>query len=114
MLAALAQVAQTVAHPPLVFKPVVPELILLGTAIVLLLMDALSPNKDQRPLALLSLAGIAGAAAYSVYLWRWTERPGHPATVLGGMVAADQFAVFFRLVLLGVAAIGVLLAYHYL
>ena len=104
----------TLPHPPLIFKPVVPELILVGTAIVLLLMDALTPSKDQRPLALLSLAGIAGAAAYSVYLWRWTERPGHPATVLGGMVAADQFAVFFRLVLLGVAAIGVLLAYHYL
>jgi NADH-quinone oxidoreductase subunit N len=102
------------AHPPLVFQPVVPEFILTGVAIGLLLLDALRPSEDQRPLALLALAGIAAAAAYSVYLWNWVGHPGRPKAVLANMVAADQFAVFLRLVLLAVAAIGVLLAYHYL
>jgi NADH-quinone oxidoreductase subunit N len=102
------------SHPPLVFKPVVPELILVATAVVLLLLDALRPSDDQRPLALLALAGIAGAAGYSVYLWNWVEKAGRPAAVLGNMVAADKFAVFLRLIVLAVAAIGVLLAYHYL
>jgi NADH-quinone oxidoreductase subunit N len=106
--------AQAVSHPPLQFQPVVPELILTGAAIAILLLDALRPRDDQRPLVLLSLAGIAGAAAYSLYLWSWVERSGAPAEVLGGMVAADRFAVFFRLVLLGVAGLGVLLSYHYL
>ncbi len=102
------------AHPPLVFQPVAPELILTGAAIGLLLMDALRPSDDQRPLALLSLAAIAAAAAYSVYLWNWVGDPGRPTAVLANMVAADRFAVFLRLVVLAVAAIGVLLAYHYL
>jgi NADH-quinone oxidoreductase subunit N len=97
-----------------VFKPVIPELILVATAIVLLLLDALRPGDDQRPLALLALAGIAGAAGYCVYLWNWVEKAGRPAAVLGNMVAADKFAVFLRLIVLAVAAIGVLLAYHYL
>jgi NADH-quinone oxidoreductase subunit N len=45
-----------------------------------------------------------------VALWFWDGTP----VVLGNMVAADRFAVFLRLVLLGVAAIAVLLSYHYL
>jgi NADH-quinone oxidoreductase subunit N len=102
------------SHVPLVFQPVVPEFILVGTAIVLLLWDAIRQEADQAPLVLSALAGIAAAAAYTIWLWFWVGKPGHPASVLGGMVAADKFALFIRLVLLGVAAIGVILSYHYL
>jgi NADH-quinone oxidoreductase subunit N len=101
------------AGPPkaqLTFHPIAPELILVGTAIILLLIDALMPGADHRARALLALAGLGGAAAYSVWLWTW-EGPG---TVLGNMVAADRFSVFIRLVLIGVAAIAVLLSHHYL
>jgi NADH-quinone oxidoreductase subunit N len=117
MLGALAQIAQPVAQSAprsLVFWPVAPELILVGTAIVLMLMDALRPSRDQLPPVAVSIAGIALAAAASVYLWSWVATPGHPTAVLGDMVAADRFAVFLRLVLLGVALLGVLLSYHYL
>jgi NADH-quinone oxidoreductase subunit N len=113
VIPALAQ-APAVLHPPLQFQPVIPELILTGVAVLILLLDALRPSDDQRPLALLALAGLAGAAAYSVYLWSWVARPDAPTDVLGGMVAADRFAVFFRLVLLAVAALAVLLSAHYL
>jgi NADH-quinone oxidoreductase subunit N len=113
VVALLAQ-APSVSHPPLLFHPVVPELILAGTAILILLLDALRPGVDRRSLAFLALAGISGAAAYSVYLWDWVARPGAPAAVLGEMVAADRFAVFIRLVLLGVAGLAVLLSHHYL
>jgi len=113
MLDLIGQLAP-VSHPPLEFRPVVPELILVGTAVFILLLDAIYPREDQRRLALLSLAGLAAAAAYSVYLWSWVNDPRHPGSVLGDMVAADRFAVFFRLVLLGVAALAVLLSYHYL
>jgi NADH-quinone oxidoreductase subunit N len=101
------------AGPPkaqMSFHPLGPELVLVGTAIVLLLLDAMLNEANQRAYALLSLAGLAGAAAYSVWLWTW-EGPG---TVLGNMVAADRFSVFIRLVLIGVAAVAVLLSYHYL
>ena len=42
-------------------------------------------------------------------LWSWDG----PATVLGGTVAADRFAVLARLLLLVVAALGLLLAHQY-
>jgi NADH-quinone oxidoreductase subunit N len=109
MTGLLAQAAAP-SHIPLEFKPLGPELILVGTAVALLLLDALRPSRDQRPLVLLSLAGLAGAAAYSIYLWSWKG----PNTVLGGMVGADRFAVFFRLVLISVSALAVLLSAHYL
>ncbi|HWO71050.1 MAG TPA: NADH-quinone oxidoreductase subunit N [Actinomycetota bacterium] len=92
------------------FGPVTPELVLVGAGILVLLLEALRPSPDQRPLVLLSLAGVAGAAAASVWLWGWDG----PPTVLGDMVAADRFSVLLRLVLLAVAALGVLLSAHYL
>jgi NADH-quinone oxidoreductase subunit N len=110
----VAQGQPASSHIPLVFEPVVPELILVGTALVLLLWDAFRRDENHAPLAMASLAGIAAAAGYTIWLWFWVEEPGHPATVLGGMVAADRFALFIRLVLLGVAGLGVLLSYHYL
>jgi NADH-quinone oxidoreductase subunit N len=101
------------AGPPkaqLTFHPIAPELILVGTAILLLLIDALVPDAEQRAHALIAMGGIAGAIAYSIWLWDWDG----PGTVLGNMVASDRFSVFIRLVLLGVAAVAVLLSYHYL
>jgi NADH-quinone oxidoreductase subunit N len=110
MLLAQVSNAPQSAHPPLSFGPVAPELILVGTAIVLMLLDALAPTNDQGPAVFLSLAGVVGAAAWSLRLWFWKGS----ATVLGGMVATDRFTVFFRLVILAVALIGILLSYHYL
>jgi NADH-quinone oxidoreductase subunit N len=101
------------AGPPkaqLTFHPIAPELILVGTAILLLLIDALLPYAEPRAHALIALGGVAGAIAYSIWLWDWAG----PGTVLGNMVASDRFSVFIRLVLLGVAAVAVLLSYHYL
>jgi NADH-quinone oxidoreductase subunit N len=111
----VAQAPPVVASPrDLTFVPVGPELVLVGTAIALLLLDSLRPGEDQRPLALLSLAGLGGAAAFAAYLWWWVDRPGTADTALGGMVSADRFSVFLRLVVLGVAALSVLLSHLYL
>src|SRR5439155_621112 len=68
------------------------------------------PTPDQRPFVLLSLAGVAGAAAATLSLWTWKG----PGSVLGGMIAADRFAVYFRLVILAAAALGILLSSYYL
>ena len=98
------------AHMPIVLRPLLPELILVGTALALMLLDALRPTPDQRPFVLLSLAGVAGAAAATLSLWTWKG----PGIVLGGMIAADRFAVYFRLVILAAAALGILLSSYYL
>src|SRR5947207_15696924 len=96
-------------HPPISFGPVAAELVLVGAGLVLLLVDAIFPRVPHSALALATLAALAGAAAASAWLWHWHG----PLTVLGGMVAADRFAVFERMVILAVAAVGVLLGYHY-
>jgi NADH-quinone oxidoreductase subunit N len=113
VIAAIAQIPRApIPHPPIDLWPVVPELILVGVGLVLMIADALSPGYDQRPHVFGSLAALAGASAVSVYLWSY--RGAGTGTVLGGMVAQDRFAVFFRLVIMAAAAVAVLLSYHYL
>jgi NADH-quinone oxidoreductase subunit N len=108
--------------PPIVFGPILPEIIVAGAAILILLVDAIWPSRDQRLAVGLSLLGLAGAAVASIRIWLTIDdlvAGGRPeaaasAPVLGGMVAADKYSVFFRLVVLASAAIAVLLGYHYL
>jgi NADH-quinone oxidoreductase subunit N len=116
MFALLAQApaAPAAQRLGLNFRPLAPELILVGMALVLMLFDALYPRRHELSLVLLSEAAIFAAAAWSLYLWRWTDNPNNPTSVLGNMVLADKYAVFFRLVILAVAALGVLVSSHYL
>ena len=99
-----------IPHPPLTFGPVAPELILVGVALALMLLDALSPRTPKRVHAWIAFAGIVGAIVASALLWNWHGQN----VVLGGMVAADRYAVFLRFVILGIALLAVPLAQHYL
>ncbi len=92
--------------PEIVLRPILPELIVAGAAMAILLLDAFRSSRDRRPLALLALAALAAAAASAIGLWSWDGAP----TILGGMVATDRYGVFFRLVILAVAALAVLLS----
>src|SRR5438552_1865066 len=98
-----------IPHPPLTFGPVAPELVLVGTALALMLVDALAPRTPSRLQAGIALAGVLGAALAAILLWYWDGTP----VVLGGMVAADRFAQFFGLVILAAAALAILLSQHY-
>ena len=95
--------------PQIDLSPVVPELIVVGAAILVLLGGAILRRVEPLALLFVSLAGVAGAAAASVMLW---DRHGG-LTVLGGAVAADRFAVVTGLILLVVAATGLLFGHHY-
>ena len=103
-------------HSQLVWWPIAPELVLVGAGLFLLLLDALYPARHHAALALMSMAGILGAAATSLYLWFWSPGTAAPGTrtFLGNMVAADRFTVFFRLIILSAASLAVLLSYQYL
>ncbi|HEX6263099.1 MAG TPA: NADH-quinone oxidoreductase subunit N [Actinomycetota bacterium] len=94
--------------PEIVLRPIVPEMIVAGAAMAILLVDAFRSSRDRLPLALIALAAVVGAAASAISLWGWDG----PGTVLGGMVASDRYGVFFRLVILGVAALAILLSLH--
>ncbi len=101
--------AQFLNHPPIQLGPIGPELVLTGTAIVVLLGAAFNPRIGHSRLLAVSLLGLAGAAVVSIDLWDW----GGGLTVLAGMVATDRFAVVARLLLLGIAAMGLVYGYHY-
>jgi NADH-quinone oxidoreductase subunit N len=104
-------IAQAAAATPKVdLIPILPELILAGTGIVVLLAGVLARRVEPVALLFLSLAGVAAAAAASVALWRWDGG----LTALAGSIAVDRFGVVVRLILLGTAAIGLLYGHHYL
>jgi NADH-quinone oxidoreductase subunit N len=102
--------AQPIEIPLLELEPILPEIILVGVAILVLLTDAIRPTRDQTLSLTLSLVSISVAAFFSLRLWDWSG----DATVLGGMVSTDRFGVFFREVILGSAAIALLFSHTYL
>ena len=95
--------------PAVELAPVVPELILVGAGIAVLLGGAVMRRLEPVPLLFVSIAGIAGAAAASLMLWGWSGG----LTVLAGAVATDRFAVVARLIVLGVALLGLFYGHHY-
>ena len=95
--------------PNLEFAPVLPELFLCGVAIAGLLYEALAPKAERLWHLALAFAGLIAAALATFPLWHWSgER-----TVMGQMVSVDRFSVVSRLLLLGIAATGLLLGTHY-
>ena len=95
--------------PEVDLGPVMPELILVGAGIVALLVGVIARRAESLLLLFIAMAGVAGAAAASVLLWDWEGG----LTVLADAIATDRFAVVARLILLGVAALGLVLGHHY-
>ncbi len=96
-------------NPKVDLVPVLPELILVGTGVVVLLAGAIARRADPRVLLGVSLAGVVAAGVASVALWSWDG----PLTVLAGAVAVDRFGVIARLILLVTAAFGLVYGDHY-
>ncbi len=108
MIAAVAPVVPIPA-PHIEWLPIMPEVILVGAGLVTMLYEAFASRSERGVHLVLSLAGLGGAAYAAYALW---DRTGGP-TVLGGAVAADRYAVVSRLLLLAIAAIGLLFGTHY-
>ncbi len=91
-------------------RPIAPAAIVAVTGLVVLLAQAFTPKGKPSPSAALSLAGLAAAFA-AVFLL--ATGPGRGA-VMAGAVSADEFSLFLQALVLGVAAVSVLLAPSYL
>ena len=91
-------------------RPIVPAAIVAVTGLVVLLAQAFSPKGKASPSSALSLAGLAAALGS---VWLLATGPGR-GSVLAGAVAADDFSLFFHALILGVAAVTVLLSAPYL
>ena len=90
------------------FYYLLPELVLIGAALVLLVADMVVPRERQGWLAGLALAGI-GATALAL-----GPTLGVHATIARGLVAVDAFGVFFKIVFLLAAALTILMSGRYL
>jgi NADH-quinone oxidoreductase subunit N len=95
--------------PHLDLVPVMPEIILVGVALVLLVVDAITKRINHRLNAAITILTFAGALYAAWNLW---DRSG-PAVALEGMISVDRFAVFFRFVIVLSAAVAVRLAEVY-
>jgi NADH-quinone oxidoreductase subunit N len=88
------------------FELLIPELTLLATAVVVILLDLVLKNKWW--LAALSIAGIVVSAGFAIAMWG-----GNSESIFSGMMAVDNFAIFFKLLFLVIAALVILASTDY-
>jgi len=82
-----------------------PELSLAATAVVLILLDLFVERKGV--LTVVSIIGLAVSAGLTIALW------GTSDAAFGNMLAVDNFALFFKLLFLGIAALVILASVDY-
>jgi NADH-quinone oxidoreductase subunit N len=97
-------------YGPIDLRPALPALIVAVFGVGVLLMQALTPKGRRAPFAALSLFGLAAAMAAVLLIATGRGR----GVVLGGVVAADDFSLFFHVLLVGITAVAVLLSPSYL
>ena len=90
------------------FYYILPELVLTTGALAVLIVDVLLPKDRRAALAWVTLVAI-GATMVSLVPFRHTQ-----VEVAHGLLAVDQFALFFKVVFLTAAAITVLMSVRYL
>ena len=83
-----------------------PELSLAVTAIVVILLDLVIQRKGW--LVVVSLVGIAVSAGFSLAMWG-----GNAQAIFNNMLAVDNFALFFKLLFMGIAALVILASVDY-
>jgi NADH-quinone oxidoreductase subunit N len=88
------------------FELLIPELTLAGVAIIVILLDLFIPRKGW--LVVVSLAGILVAAGFTIAMWE-----GSYQLIFNNMLAVDNFALFFKLLFLVVAALVILASVDY-
>jgi NADH-quinone oxidoreductase subunit N len=90
---------------------ILPELVLSGAFVVLMLLDLVVPPSRRSWLALFSVMGLA--AAFGVSIFGWFDA-AHGRSVYGGSLAYDRFSLFVDDILLVSAALVVLISPGYL
>ncbi len=84
-----------------------PELILVGAAVLLTLLDLMLPDRVSRSnIGVLALAALIGAGT-AVFMQLGADAP---VSLLGGSFRVDDYAALFKLVLLGSTALIVLMS----
>jgi NADH-quinone oxidoreductase subunit N len=91
------------------FIYLIPEIIVLATALLILMLDLVVPDKPKAMvLAWTSVAGLAAAAAFAANLF------GERVIVTADMFVVDSFGIVLKMVLLIGSALSILLAVGFL
>lgn len=88
------------------FELVIPELVVLACALIVILFNLFSSNK--RLLNVISLVGLAVAGGFTISYWGQGSQ-----LIFNNMLAIDHFALFFKFLLLGIAAMVILASVNY-
>ena len=84
----------------------IPELSLVTFAVIVILLDLFIQRKGW--LVVVSIAGIVVTAGFTLAMWG-----GSPQAIFNNMLAVDNFALFFKLLFLGIAALVILSSVDY-
>jgi NADH-quinone oxidoreductase subunit N len=94
--------------PPIELGALVPTLIVLGTGVLVLILDLVPPRQSKEHLGGVALAGLVAALLASIAQW------GHGARAFRDMVLLDDYALFLHVIICYAAALAVLLSIDYL
>jgi NADH-quinone oxidoreductase subunit N len=84
----------------------IPELSLLACAIAVILLDLFIQRKGL--LAVVAIAGLVVSAGFTLAMWG-----GSSQAIFNNMLAVDNFALFFKLLFLGISALVILASVDY-
>jgi NADH-quinone oxidoreductase subunit N len=90
------------------YGAILPELIVVGTAIVVLFLDLIVPADRRGWLAGVTVVGLLGALAASFPLW------GQNRAAFGDTVMADSLAAFFNVLLIVITILTALISPRFL
>src|SRR5437667_4333153 len=90
------------------YGAILPELIVTGTAIVVLFLDLIVPAERRRWLAAVSVVGLLAALVATIPLW------GQNRAAFGDTVVADSLAAFFNVLLIVISILTVLISPRFL
>jgi NADH-quinone oxidoreductase subunit N len=88
------------------FELLAPELSLCFFALVVILLDLFTERKGL--LAVVSIVGLVVAGGFTIAMWG-----DSPQAIFNNILAVDNFALFFKLIFLGIAALVILASTDY-
>jgi NADH-quinone oxidoreductase subunit N len=101
-------------HMPVEYHTILPELVLIGGALVILIVSSLL-RRRSRPGLWVTLTVLVGAGALGSSAWLWNQLdPKHPALAVGNAIAVDGYSVFFMVLISSAVILGALFADGYL
>jgi len=96
-----------ISIPTFNFVVIAPEIVVLVTALLVMMVDLFLAKEQKGRLAWLSLVGVLVAAGLSFYIWDGSDPE------LQNMLVADGYALFLNLVILTAAALAILFSVEY-